>query len=98
MGKGRQEPARSSACADRDDDVPPSPEAARAFLVWRRGFVVLHRAVSGPELVALERVRQGTTFADVCDAFSRAFPVEEAAARSVAALGQWIADEVLAYV
>jgi hypothetical protein len=74
--------------ADRKLEIPNMPASDRTLLVWRRGFVVAHRAIEGAEAVALQTVATNRTFAEVCEAF-------DDASSAASTLDQWIADEVL---
>jgi hypothetical protein len=84
-----------SAC---DGERPPAPpnEAPQTLLVWRRGFRVYHRAVTGLEAPALQLLRgEGTRFADLCELFAEDGSLELAAERAASHLGQWLSDELL---
>jgi hypothetical protein len=72
----------------------PRPEEQQ-LLVWRRGFSVFHRVVSGDEARALALLEHPATFAEVCTAFAHGRPIGEAAHRAVVALEQWLADQLL---
>ena len=83
-----------SAC---DGAQPPSPpnEGPQTLLVWRRGFRVYHRAVTGEETYALKALCEGTRFGDLCEIFAADGSLELAAERAARHLGQWLADELL---
>lgn len=68
--------------------------APRIVLVWRRDFVVYHRAAfSAAEAAAVARLQEGAPFASVCECFLDGAETEDAvAARAFGALAQWIAD------
>jgi hypothetical protein len=67
----------------------PSARVSGDTLVWRRGFVVHQRGVLGGELRALRALHDGATFAGACEAFADEPRV------ILAALEQWLADELL---
>lgn len=84
------------AALERGAEPPPARPGPERLLVWRRGFAVQHRALDASEAKALERVRAGTTFAGVCEVFAApAGDLASAGRRALAALLQWIADEIL---
>ena len=68
----------------------PSARVVEGTLVWRRGFVVVERRVGGGEARALRALRDGATFAEACEAF------DDEARVILAALEQWLADELFA--
>jgi Putative DNA-binding domain len=76
---------------------PPEPrEGPRRVLVWRREFLVYHRALPDDEASALEAVMSGATFGEMCEHFTRPDePAEESARRAFAALRQWSVDGLL---
>lgn len=67
----------------------PSARLAGDHLVWRRGFVVLERAIDDGEAAALRKLVGGGTFGEACAAF------DESPERIRAALEQWVVDELL---
>jgi hypothetical protein len=76
--------------------VAPLPRRGeQRLLVWRRGFTVYHRAVAGDEARALALLAHPVTFGRLCAAFDRGRPTSETAGRALAALEQWLADELL---
>jgi hypothetical protein len=83
-----REPADSPAAA-----LPAGEE--RAFLVWRKGVTVFHRALDIREAAALELARAGATFGALCSRLGEQMPDDEAAAAAAALLGRWVADELV---
>jgi hypothetical protein len=82
---------------DRAPAAPTPAEAGHALLIWRRGVTVHHRAVAPAERRALDLLLGRTTFGALCTALGDEVDSEEdAAARAVALLGHWLADELLA--
>jgi len=84
-----------SAC---DGEQPPAPlnETPQTLLVWRRGFRVYHRAVTGLEAQALQVLRgEGTRFAELCELFAEDGSLGLATERAASHLGQWLSDELL---
>jgi hypothetical protein len=57
------------ALENGEEPTPPArADGTHAIVVWRRGVVVQHRAVTGPERRVLDLVRAGTTFGALCAA------------------------------
>lgn len=78
------------------DDVPAALARERTALrVWRDGFDVHQAPMDAREERALDAVRAGASFADVCETFAD-LPAGEAAAEAGALLGRWIEDGLLA--
>jgi hypothetical protein len=78
-------------------DVTGEPAAGPALLlVWRQGLHVRHRALEPLEAAALERVRAGCTFAEVCDLVGQHVSEERTAQVAFELLARWVADGVLA--
>jgi hypothetical protein len=77
-------------------DKPPEVDGrAVRVAVWRKGFQVLHRAMTAVEADALERARAGATLALVCEAFSETADAQGEAFRT---LGGWFSDGLVARV
>ena len=72
-----------------------SPDDERAFLVWRKGVTVFHRALERREADALELARAGVTFGALCSRLGDELPENEAAATAATLLGRWVADELV---
>src|SRR5262249_47708892 len=70
--------------------VPSAKILDAGILVWRRGFVVRHRAIEGEERAAIARLP--ATFAEMCDVEG---DPETIARRVLAMLEQWIVDELV---
>jgi hypothetical protein len=60
-------------------------------LVWRRGHAASHRALHQPEYEALELLRAGHTFGEICSVFEE----PQAAEKAARCIGRWIRDGVL---
>ena len=63
--------------------------------VWRKGFQVLHRALSAEEAEALSRAMGGASLAEVCEPFSVAEDPQREAFRT---LGGWFSAGLVARV
>ena len=66
-----------------------------AIRVWRCDERVRFARIGAEERDALEGVRAGETFAELCDRLVAAVGEEQAAARAAALLSSWIADGLL---
>jgi len=71
------------------EELPALDSRPVSVVVWRKGFQVLHRALSLAEAEALERARGGGTLALVCEAFSEA---EDARGEAFRTLAAWFQD------
>ena len=71
------------------EELPEKESRPVSVAVWRKGFQVLHRALSPDEAEALERARAGATLALVCEAFSEA---EDASSEAFRTLAAWFQD------
>ena len=79
-------------------DVEPVRETPCTLLVWRHGGDVRFRRTDALEAAALELVRRGATFGEVCELVAERVPEVEAAPRALELLMRWLADELLASV
>jgi hypothetical protein len=82
------------AC-ERSLPVPEPSRGGRMLLVWRRGFSVLHRAVSDEEAQLLAMLVTPTTLAELCSVLAEDRALSEASALALRLLNQWLADELL---
>ncbi len=71
------------------EELPELESRPVSVAVWRKGFQVLHRALSLVEKEALERARGGASLALVCEAFSEA---EDARGEAFRTLAAWFQD------
>jgi hypothetical protein len=84
-------------CAVEERARVPEPRARfEALLVFRRGYRVFQRVVSGAEARALALLLNGATFSEICTCFAdEEVTLEACAERALSALMQWLADELL---
>lgn len=78
-------------------DAPPAllPLAESAWLcVWRRGWQPHFRTLDATEFAALDRVREGVRFADVCQMLAAGD--EQASARIAGLLHAWLSGGLVA--
>jgi hypothetical protein len=81
-----------------EGEEPPEPErgAPVAWLLWRRDLVVRWRSLAPDEAAALDAVRTGTTFGDVCEILCAHVEPDAAAMHAASLLKRWLADGLLA--
>jgi hypothetical protein len=73
----------------------PEHSAAKV-LVWRRGTRVFHRALETVEADALDAIRRGATFAEICDVVAKHAEVDDPVAAINRMLARWLSDGLLA--
>jgi hypothetical protein len=77
-------------------EPPPGPRAERRWVVvWRRDWVVRHRALSLLEARALAATVAGADISELCSLFAGSGEVPDAAQAAFTALQQWAADGLL---
>jgi len=72
--------------ADRKEKIPEMRAGARTLLVWRRGFVVRHRAIAGAEARAIASLP--CTLAEMCEHADDVVHAKQM-------LDQWLCDELI---
>jgi len=73
-----------------------TPEHAQCnVLVWRRNNQCYYRDVSGVELPAIRALRDGLSFAALCELIEAAAPERDPAAHLSELLERWLADSIL---
>jgi len=79
-----------------EDDTPGDPaKVAETILIWRQQFTVFHRVVDPDEVLCLPLLRDGATFAAVCEQVLGDAPAETAAQRAFELLARWLGDGLL---
>jgi hypothetical protein len=76
-------------------DDRPAPEASSqqdpvAWFLWRRELQIFFRPLAAPEAQALDAVRAGQSFGEVCVALCASCSEEEAPARAAGYLREWV--------
>jgi hypothetical protein len=74
-------------------EPPPAPAATAApvaWLLWRQELQIFFRPLSNPEAQALEAVRCGASFGELCVALCATCSDEEAPARAAGFLREWV--------
>jgi hypothetical protein len=71
------------------------PGSAETILVWRHQLDVFHRVLDSDEVACFSLLRQGATFAAVCEQVSEGAGAEAAAQRAFELLARWLDDGVL---
>jgi hypothetical protein len=79
-----------------EDDTPGDPaKVAETILIWRQQLTVFHRVVDADEVLCLPLLRDGATFAAVCEQVLADAPAETAAQRAFELLARWLGDGLL---
>ncbi|MEW6268679.1 MAG: DNA-binding domain-containing protein [Thermodesulfobacteriota bacterium] len=78
---------------EESGDVPREPVRLR---VWRQEWKVFHRRIDEIEAAALDWLREGATFADLCDWIADRDGDDRAAELALDLLRRWLDDELLA--
>ncbi len=68
----------------------------REWVLWRRGVRTLFRSLTSEEAAAFDAVREGATFATVCEQLTQYVEESEVALRAASLLRGWIAEELIA--
>lgn len=76
--------------------LAPAVRVLPRLVVFRRGHVACHRAISWSEVDALRRVQRGAPFAQVCVALAGGGSVADAARGALKTVAQWTVDGLLA--
>jgi hypothetical protein len=76
------------------DGLPPPAPAAREqpipWLLWRKDLQIFYRQLTALEAEALDAVRHGRSFGELCDAMCAALDAEQAPGRAAAFLREWV--------
>ena len=83
--------------ADADEPLPDAilSDVPKCWLIWRKELSAYFRSLGEPESWALSTVRNGATFAHLCEGLCRWFSPDEAASQAAALLRQWVDDELI---
>ena len=73
-----------------------APSAPAQWLLWRRGVKTLFRSLDPVEAEAFAAVREGATFAAVCERLSPHADEPDVAMRAASLLRGWLAEELIA--
>ncbi len=78
------------------EPVLPEPIAhTHWLLVWRRDLQPAFRSLEDDEVAALDAVRRGECFAQVCACLADRLDAQDASLRAVELLQRWLADELV---
>lgn len=83
-----------SITEDGHADAPP--KSAETILLWRQQLTVFHRVLDPDEEACLPLLRDGATFAAVCEQALDGSSAETAAQRAFELLARWLGDGLLA--
>lgn len=89
-------PALWSALCEKQ--TPPAlrlEQAATVWLIWRRDLKLLFRPLDAPEAAALEGLREGESFARLCERLSEIIDEAQVPQRAAGFLRQWLDDGLI---
>jgi hypothetical protein len=78
-----------------EDDADTRPGRVQ-LRIWRQEWTVYHRRMDECEAAALDWLRGGATFAELCEWLSERDGDDQAAASALRLLHRWLDDELLA--
>jgi len=84
--------------AERNEEAPQlvACEPCQELLIWRRDNVVRYRRLEADEAAALDALRQGACFAELCELLCEWHEADAVAIRAAQMLRRWIVDQCLA--
>lgn len=84
--------------AERNEDAPSlaACEPRQEMLIWRRDRIVRYRRLEADEASALDALRQGACFAELCELLCEWHDADAVAIRAAQMLRRWIVDQCLA--
>lgn len=87
-------PAIYKALAEeRTAPQPAALERPQSWLIWRQGLTPLYRSLETAEADALAVVRNGGTFAAMCEALCSCYEVDDVPAQAAGMLKRWLVEE-----
>lgn len=84
-----------------ETDAPPAPrrmEAAVPWLLWRRGLEVHWRSLDDDERWAIDTVRGGCSFGELCEGLLARTGDAQVPLRAAGYLKRWVTDELAARI
>ena len=83
--------------ADQDQPLPPAAQAEHpvGWAVWRRGLQIFFRSLEVDHAWALDAIRRGANFAEICEGLCEWIDAQHVAGRAAALLKQWIGDGMI---
>jgi hypothetical protein len=79
-----------------DRDMPPGQrEPPQQWLIWRQQLKTQYRSLEADEAAALDRLREGGTFADACEALCAWHEAEQVPLRAAGYMQRWMHDELV---
>jgi hypothetical protein len=88
-------PAIVQAVDDGRTLPEPARGAATAWLLWRRDLIVRWRSLTPHEAVAIDAVRGGAPFGEVCELLCEHVDPDGAGMHAASLLKRWLADGLL---
>lgn len=82
---------------DAREPLPNSTllDESKTWLIWRKALAACFRSLGEPESWALAAVKDGATFATLCEGLCRWFSPNNAAPQAASLLRQWVDDELI---
>jgi hypothetical protein len=84
------------------DDGRAPPQAARgaqtAWVLWRRDLIVRWRSLAADEAVALDALRSGAPFGEICELLCEHVDPDGAGMHAASLLKRWLNDGLLSGV
>ena len=89
---------RKAADAGKSAPKPRRSERRVAWIIWRQGLATYFRSLEPPQARALDAVRAGKTFGQVCKTLSSDLPRTDAPRAAAGYLRAWIGDGLISAV
>lgn len=81
--------------SEEDDSLGDPAKMFETILIWRQRLTVFHRVVDSDEVACLPLLRDGVTFATICEQLLQDTGTDAAARRAFELLARWLNDGVL---
>lgn len=86
--------------AVQDGGAVPKPECClrqASWLLWRQGLQIFFRSLSPVEAIALQLLREGKSFGELCEGLARHVGEEQAPLEAAGLLRGWVEGGLLAH-
>jgi len=83
---------------DNPIEVTATHEATSPWLVWREQLVTRFRSMQRDEQLALDKIREGASFNDVCEALATRMNEDEVPLRAATFLKGWITQGLISRI
>ncbi len=93
----------ATAIAKASGEEQPLPQPVQLAertesLIWRQDLIVRYRSLDVTESAAIDAVRTGATFGELCETIAQHVAADEVPLRAATLLRRWIDDQLLARV